>query len=170
MFPLRCGRAGGRTLRAGAGEVTFMAELPEGLYEQVTDLCAEGDGLAGKGRWPEAIRRYHDAWALLPEPRIEWEAALWIQTAIADAHFLAGEFVLAREPLKLALLAGGIGNPFVHLRRGQCLLELGERDEALQELARAYACGAREVFARENPKYLDALRGVLEPPPGQRDL
>jgi len=147
-----------------------MAELPDDVYERMTSLCSKGDELSAEGRHEDAILRYRAAWALLPEPKLDWDAAHWIQVAIADAHFLAREFAEALEPLKLALLSGGIGNPFVHLRRGQCLLETGDREEAIQELTRAYIGGRRDVFQGQDPKYLETLRGVLKPPGGQDDL
>jgi tetratricopeptide (TPR) repeat protein len=147
-----------------------VAELPDVLHAKIAEVCAAGDALAGSGKYAEAIARYRTAWMLLPEPREQWTAASWIQVAIADAHFLAGEFAQAIAPLNAALLAGEIGNPFVHLRRGECLLETGRRDEAIQELTRAYMGAGREIFQNEDPKYLNVLRGVLKPPPGQADL
>ncbi len=147
-----------------------MAELPVHIHDRITSLCAEGDDLASRSKYGEALRHYQAAWDLLPEPRLEWDAAVWIQTAIADAHFLAGEFSRALDALKAALLSGGLGNPFVHLRRGQCLFETGDRDGAVQELTRAYMGAGREIFEPENPKYFETLRGVLKPPVGQDDL
>jgi len=62
--------------------------------------------------------------------------------AIADSQFLASEFAAALETLEDAQFCpGAIGNPFVHLRLGECLLEMGQRDRALDQLARA--AGAR---------------------------
>lgn len=147
-----------------------MAELPDDLHAKIVELCADGDALAGRGKYADAVARYRTAWMLLPEPREQWTAASWIHVAIADAHFLAGEFAEAIAPLDMALRAGEIGNPFVHLRRGECMLETGNRDEAIQELTRAYMGAGREIFVNEDPKYLDVLRRVLKPPTGQADL
>jgi len=66
--------------------------------------------------------------------------------------------------------AEAIGNPFLHLRLGQSLFELGERRSALDELARAYLGGGREIFKREDPKYLAELGKMIRPPAGQDSL
>ena len=49
---------------------------------------------------------------------------------------------------------GGLGNVFLHLRRGEVLFELGEMESSADELMRAYMGGGPEAFAREEEKYL----------------
>lgn len=58
-----------------------------------------------------------------------------------------------------------IGNPFLHLRLGQCQLELGNMDFAADELTRAYAVAGKDVFSGAD-KYLAFLKTRLQPPPG----
>jgi hypothetical protein len=53
---------------------------------------------------------------------------------------------------------GAIGNPFLHLRRGQILLDQGENDAAADELMRAYMAEGADIFADEDPRYLSFLR------------
>lgn len=60
-----------------------------------------------------------------------------------------------------------MGNPFLHLRLGQCQFELGSFDVATDELMRAYKGGGADVFAHEDRKYLEfvAARALdLKPP------
>ncbi|MGZ6070915.1 MAG: tetratricopeptide repeat protein, partial [Myxococcaceae bacterium] len=91
--------------------------------------------------------------------------------AIADAPFLAGEFAAAVDTLEDAKFCpGAIGHPFVHLRLGQCFHETGQRDRALDELARAYMGAGREIFQDQDPKYLADLAKVMKPPPGRDSL
>jgi hypothetical protein len=59
-----------------------------------------------------------------------------------------------------------LGNPFLHLRLGQCRFELGDLDRAADELARAYMADGEDVFDGEDPKYLAFLKTRLQPPPG----
>lgn len=47
-----------------------------------------------------------------------------------------------------------IGNPFLHLRLGQCQFELEALDRAADELMRAYMGGGAEVFQDQEPKYM----------------
>jgi hypothetical protein len=94
----------------------------------------------------------------VPEPKNEWEASTWLLAAIADTCFAGGWHTSARKALDYAMTCpGALGNPFLHLRRGEVALEQGEEDVAADELMRAYMLEGIEIFAREDPKYLAFL-------------
>jgi hypothetical protein len=57
-----------------------------------------------------------------------------------------------------------IGNPFLHLRLGQCQFELGNLDRAADELARAYMGAGLEIFDSEDAKYFEFLKMRMAPP------
>lgn len=96
---------------------------------------------------------------LLPEPKNHWDASTWILAAISDACFLAGYRTSAREALDYVMTCpGAVGNPFLHLRRGQVLFDLKEFDAAADELIRAYAGAGKEIYFREDEKHLDFLK------------
>jgi hypothetical protein len=102
---------------------------------------------------------------LLPEPKTDWEAATWILGAIGDANFLGKDYLAGRENLSMAMhCPDAIGNPFLHLRLGQCQFELGNLDRAADELARAYMGAGDEIFEGAE-KYLAFLKTRLKPPP-----
>ena len=143
-----------------------MPELNDAIHERIQTLCAAGDALAQKEDYPAALEKYCAAWDLLPEPQTDWEAATWILAAIGDANFFGGDFVAGRDNLSMAMhCPNAIGNPFLHLRLGQCQFELGDLDRAADELARAYMGAGRETFEDED-KYFAFLKTRLEPPPG----
>jgi len=149
----------------------MMSQLTAPVHEAVKELAAHGDQLAEQGAYEPALAEYEKAWALLPEPRLRWEAATWLLAAIGDTHFKANNFAAAALALQDAMhCPGAIGNPFLHLRLGEALFELGEKARALDELARAYMGAGREIFKAEDPKYLAALSTVMRPPPGQTSL
>jgi tetratricopeptide (TPR) repeat protein len=132
--------------------------LPQEVQAKLDDLCAAGDQQVEAGEFASAIARYREAWALLPEPKENWEAALWVVAAIGDAEFFAGDYLAARRSFTEAVRTlEALGNPFVHLRLGECAFELGEFDRAADELMRAYMGGGPEAFTREDPKYLEFL-------------
>jgi tetratricopeptide (TPR) repeat protein len=142
-----------------------MMELPTGLYEEVATLSSEGDMLAGVGEFTNAIDRYNEAWKLIPEPKTSWEASTWILVAIGDACFLSGKFASGRDAVGFALhCPDGFGNPFIHLRLGQCELEIGNVGSAAEHLARAYALEGKEIFDRDDAKYFDFLKSKIQPP------
>lgn len=144
-----------------------MTELPGDVHQQITTLSAAGDALAEQGDFPAALEKYWAAWDFLPEPQTDWEAATWLLAAIGDANFLGGDYAAGRDSLSNAMhCPGAIGNPFLHLRLGQCQFELDNEQRAADELARAYMGAGAEIFQNEDPKYFGFLQSVLEPPPG----
>lgn len=144
-----------------------MNELPEEIGDEILRLSAEGDELAESDQYPQALERYWEAWDLLPEPKTNWEAATWLLGAIGDANFLSGDFEAGRDSLTTAMhCPDAIGNPFLHLRLGQCQFELENLDRAADELSRAYMGAGEEIFESEDPKYFAFLKTKLKPPRG----
>jgi hypothetical protein len=143
-----------------------MTELPDQIHEQIKSLCESGDTLAGRGEYAAALAQYWAAWDLLPEPPTNWSAATWILAAIGDANYLSGDYVAGRDNLSMAMhCPDAIGNPFLHLRLGQCQFELGNVERAADELTRAYMGAGDEIFQGAE-KYFDFLKTRLKPPPG----
>lgn len=135
-----------------------MAELPTLVHERIKDLCKQGDELAESGDYPTAIQKYWVAWDLLPEPKTDWQAATWLLAAIGDANFLGGDFIAGRDNLSMAMhCPNAIGNPFLHLRLGQCHFEFGNLEQAADELIRAYIGGGADIF-EDAGKYLAFLK------------
>ena len=65
----------------------------------------------------------------------------------------------AREALQYAMTCpDAVGNPFLHMRYGQVLLDAGEKDAAADELIRAYMGAGPEIFAPEDARYLKFLK------------
>ncbi len=137
-----------------SGAPAMPTELDDRTYAEITRLTDQGQALFDDGKLDEARRVFMQAWALLPEPQSEWEATTWLAAAIGDIDFLEGRYADARQTLQFAMICpGGLGNPFLHLRLGQSLLELGEQDRAADELMRAYMGAGEDIFADQDPKY-----------------
>jgi tetratricopeptide (TPR) repeat protein len=144
------------------------SDLPPDVAAEVEALCAEGEGAAASGAYAQAVLRYEAALELLPEPRPQWSLASWLWLAIADARYRGRDFAGALEPISLALSQGDGANVLLHLRRGQCLIELGLEADGLDALARAYAGGGRALFEREEPRWLAAIADLAAIPlPGE---
>jgi tetratricopeptide (TPR) repeat protein len=143
-----------------------VAELSDEDHERIQTLCKKGDALADEGNYTAALEQYWAAWDLVPEPQTDEKAAASILAAIGDANFLLGDFTAGRDNLSMAMhCPDAIGNPFLHLRLGQCQFELGDLDRAADELVRAYMGARTNIFGGEE-KYLAFLKTRLEPPPG----
>jgi hypothetical protein len=144
-----------------------MPELDDKIHEKIKALCAEGDALSEKRSFSLALKKYWTAWDLLPQSKTDWEAATWILAAIGDANFHSHDFTAGRDNLSQAMhCPGAIGNPFLHLRLGQCQYELGNLARAADELMRAYMGGGKDIFKEDDPKYFKFLTSRALPPRG----
>jgi tetratricopeptide (TPR) repeat protein len=140
-----------------------MIELTPEVHADIERLCAQGDQCAEAEQYADALQSYWAAWDLLPEPKTQWDAATWILTAVGDANFLSGDYTAGRDNLSHAMQCPeAIGNPFIHLRLGQCQFELGALDRAADELMRAYMGDGADIFEDQDPKYLKFLQSRAE--------
>lgn len=140
-----------------------MAELEDKTYAEIQRLSQTGDAFAAAGDFPTALKEYWQAFDLIPEPKTDWEATLWVLAAIGDANFLGGDFQAGIDNLSNAMhCPGAIGNPFLHLRLGQCQFEVGNLDRAADELTRAYAVAGDEIFDEDDGKYFAFLKTRIE--------
>ncbi|MDH7971247.1 hypothetical protein QH494_03565 [Sphingomonas sp. AR_OL41] len=134
-------------------------ELPSAVFDAIQHFCSDGDALASAGRYEEAIGEYNRAWEIVPEPKSQWNASTCILAAIGEAAFLANYKTSAKEALEYAMVCpDAVGNPFLHLRLGQVLFDMGEHDRAADELMRAYMGAGADLFTAEDQRYLSFLR------------
>ena len=146
---------------------THESEPMAASLEEAEQLLAAGEGLADAGNDAEALGRFQAAWSALPEPREEQEPAIGILGAIADCHFHLGRWEDCRQAVQYAFRCGAArDNPFLRLRLGQSLYELGEGREAANWLVPAFLSEGRALFEHDDPKYLEFFRSKLEAPPG----
>jgi hypothetical protein len=135
--------------------------------DQAEQLFAEGNELADAEQHADALAHFRAAWDVLPEPREDQDVAIRILAAIADCHFYLGQWQRCRQAVQHAFRCGAdMADPFLRLRMGQSLYELGEEREAANWLVPVYLQEGREPFEGDDPKYLEFFRGRLMPPPG----
>jgi tetratricopeptide (TPR) repeat protein len=135
--------------------------------DDVEDLIAQGEAFMDVEEDAEALQCFRAAWAALPEPREEQEPGSRIWAAIADCNFYLGEWEACRQAVQQAFRCGeDVDNPFLRLRLGQALYELGDEQEAANWLVPAYLSEGRALFEDDDPKYLKFFQDRLAPPPG----
>jgi hypothetical protein len=140
-----------------------MAKVPR----KVDQLFAKGEKFADDEEYPKALECFQAAWEHLPEPRDEQDPAIQILAAIADCHFYGGAWEACREAVQHAFRCGAaLDDPFLRLRLGQSLYELGDQREAANWLVPVYLTEGREPFEVDDPKYLEFFRDKLQPPKG----
>ena len=122
-------------------------DLPQKLYEEIEALSEAGNTMFDQDRYDLAILNWQQALDLVPEPRSDWDATLWLCASIGDAHYQNGQFALARVFLFDSMNApGGASNPFVLFRIGQTEARLGNSTAAIDYLMRAYMLDGTDIF------------------------
>ncbi len=149
-----------------------MPKLPDELRQMIDKLCQKGDQFAQIDQLDDALDQYESAWELLPDPKNQWPAATWILMAAGDVYFEKRNFAAASETLRDAIdFPDGDSNPFIWLRLGQSLFELAELNGAAESLETAFKIGGEDLFADEDPKYVNFLKtqlGIMNSPPPPR--
>lgn len=134
-------------------------ELDPATHEAIKTHSAKGDRLAAAKAFDEAVAEYNKAWVLVPNPKNGWNAPTWILAAIADAAFLAGYKTSAREALQYAVTSAQ-----ERLGTRSCTSAMARFCLMLASLTRpptnscAYMAEVAEIFAAEDPRYLDFLK------------
>lgn len=136
--------------------------MDEKTYAEIEKLSQEGDLFAENSDYKKALKKYWKAYDLIPNPKSEWDATLWLLAAIGDANFLSKDFEAGLKYFTSAMnLPDAVGNPFLHLRLGQCHYELGNLKKAADELTRAYGVEGKDIFEGEDPKYFEFLKTII---------
>lgn len=139
-----------------------MAELDDRLYELIQGLSEEGNVFADEGKYAEAKAKFKEALDLVPAPKVDWEAALWLYASIGDMCYMLGDYEACSDNMFDALnCPDGRVNPFVHIRLGQALYELGNMERAKEHLLRAYMLEGEDIFEGQDDKYFDLIKPIL---------
>ena len=137
-------------------------ELDPNIDEKIKEYSEAGEKLFYDGRFPDALKEYNRAFDLVPEPKRQWEASVWLLAAIGDCYFWMKDFCTALGYFrKLMTEYEEYGNPFTRLRYGECLYETGDEQPAKEHLLAAYAMEGKELFEECDSKYLRVISSLL---------
>lgn len=135
-------------------------ELTDEQQELMDQYCEKGNAEMEEEHYNVAADWYKKAYAVLPDPKEDWEATGYITASLGDAYYHAKKYLAAKEQLLIAdefYKGGELQNPFVLLRLGACYLELGEEENAVKTLLLAYQMEGTELF-EDDKKYLKFLK------------
>ncbi|MFD2288247.1 tetratricopeptide repeat protein [Pedobacter petrophilus] len=143
-------------------------ELPDEIYDKITALSEKGDQYAEHEQFTSALKQYEEALALLPEPKMEWEAATWLYVAIGDAWFNKQKLNEAMDAYQKVLMSpDGTGNPYVWFSIGQIYFEQENYEKAKTHFMSAYMLDGTEIFEDENPEYFKLIKEETEKAPDE---
>ncbi|MFT5525268.1 MAG: tetratricopeptide (TPR) repeat protein [Pirellulaceae bacterium] len=142
---------------------TAMNEtLPTILRERVDRLCSTGTQYIRSHRFDAAVLSYTSAFDMLPSPKEQWCSTRPILAGIVDACFLKGDYTSAQEAIDAIRDCSSLPPaPHFHLRQGQIYFELGQFEDAGEELATAFEDAGDSIFENEHPKYLEFVRKIV---------
>ena len=139
-----------------------MEELSEKLYEAITNLLDEDDELVERGKYKEAIAYYEEAMNRLPEPKEDWTLFDTIAICIGDSYYEMGEYIVADRFYTMSLTRGsGIENPYVWYVKGRNLIKLGNKEEGVDALMRAYMLDGTDVFDTDDGEFLSYIEPYI---------
>ncbi len=139
-----------------------MEKLGDDIYDRITILSNEGNEFADENDFEAAVAKFIEALELIPSPKTDWEAGMWLYASLGDMYHALGQYEVAANNLFDALnCPDGGGNPFVHLRLGECLYELEQKEKAKEHLLQAYMLTGEEIFSDENPKYFNTIKDIV---------
>lgn len=137
-------------------------DLDDDVAERIEELSEEGNQQMDRGDLDGAIKTFTAALDLVPEPKYQYDAAGWLWASIGDAYYEKKEYEQASSYFGLAHgLAEMLDNPFVLLRLGQCALESGDEEKAVDFLLRAYMVEGKKIF-KDEKKFYDFLASKVD--------
>lgn len=136
-----------------------MQELSPSIEKRIDSICAEADDLFDNELCEEALAKYQEALSILPEPIEDYEPSAWLLSSMGDVYLFMEKYEQALFHYEHAMeCVDSEDNPYLHLRIGQSLYELHRDDEAADSLFEAYLIEGLEIFAEEDPAYLEFLK------------
>ena len=141
-----------------------MKDLEPKLKEQVVELCNKALEAQEEERYHASNRDLAKVYDLLPEPKAEWKAYVWLLSNMGDNHFEQDEFAeaLAKFDEVFERDDSSSENAYLCLRRGQCALELEKEELAQKLLSKAFELEGKELFEDEHSKYLKLAKQAAE--------
>ena len=107
-------------------------ELSDELYDRIEELSETGNEAMESEDYAKAISCFQEALDILPEPKEDWEAYLWLAGSIGDAHFMMGNYGKSLEFFRKCYNIGETDNPFILLRLGENYLEMEDETNATE--------------------------------------
>jgi tetratricopeptide (TPR) repeat protein len=141
-------------------EMSSMSDTDSALIDKLSE---EGNELAEANDFDGANKKFEEALAIVPQPKNEQEASMWLYASIGDMYFFKEDYDVSSENFYNALnCPDGQSSGFVHLRLGENLFELDQKDNSLDSFMRAYMLEGKEIFDDEDKKYFEFLNEKVE--------
>ena len=137
-------------------------ELDESLNQNIQALSQEGERHYEAEAYEQAVTSYLAALALVPNPKEDWEASLWLYAALGDAFFKLKRYEESLGVFRSAeKCQDGLDNAYVVLMIGQNYYELHNKHLAREYLLKAYMLEGEEIFEEQDQKYFETIEDLV---------
>jgi len=137
-------------------------ELSDKIHDKIITLSDEGDFLLENEKTDEALEKFQEALVLVPSPKSDWEASLWLYAAIGDSFFIKEDFKKALGAFRDAYnCPEAVNNPYINLKIGESYFELEDFEKAKEFLLRTYMLEGKEIFEDENEEYFALIEPLI---------
>eukprot|EP01132_Coremiostelium_polycephalum_P004006 gene4006-5009_t len=132
--------------------------MDDATYTKMMKYVEDGKNYFNSEKFAHAHDCFKSAIKLLPEPIEQWDAGIWLLTAMGDTNFQLRDYENALKYISDAMSCPtGRDTPFLYLRLGQIFFEMNLLDSALEDLEVAFVNEGEDIFRNEHPKYLQFL-------------
>lgn len=135
-----------------------VAKLSSQQESELLRHAADGRMHVSAGAFVDAERAFLDAWAVIPEPKLEFDYAQNIAAGLVSFYRDTGQYAKAEEWLKPTADSYGHDNPHVVFLRGTVSYCSGALDEAYRDFDAVYQLLGKRAFAGRDRRYLEFYR------------
>jgi len=141
------------------GIMEELADVNLKLSQEIVDVVELGGELESSGKLVEALKKYNEAWGLLPSPKNTWDLSHWIAKTISSLCLKENDFNNAKEWAILAVETKPPRETSSFIILGASYLGMGEDECARDQLKKAFDMGGERAFQGFDKKYLTILKG-----------
>lgn len=138
-------------------------DLDEEIYEKINELLDSAEDDVRICEFDKAMDKYNQALNLLEDDIEEYDISTMIYASMGDAMYLAGDYDKAKNAFYDAMdCPGGIANPYILFRLGQCFYDCGNTEKAKEYFIRTYMMDGINLFNTSNKKYFKVIENMVE--------
>lgn len=133
-----------------------LEDYNQPLSEQIVAIVEQGNRLHQDHQWDQALHKYTEAWALLPEPIAHWDLTEWIASCKVSIYMEHQDYQQAYEWALIAVEAvkDNPRNTSVKITVGMICYETGATADAYTWFEQAHQFGGARAFQGFDRKYL----------------
>jgi len=144
------------------GYMKELADVDLKLSQEIVNIVEQGNELEDSGDLIEALKKYNEAWGLLPMPKNTWGVSHWIAKTISNLCLKENDFKSAKEWALLAVETKPPRETSSFIILGASYLGLGEDGQAKNQLRKAFDMGGERAFQGFDKKYFTFLKKTQE--------